>query len=150
MLGTKILNLRKEKNLNQYDIADILNISRSTYSMWESKNDLFPTKRLIDLCNYFNVSLDYLLDFTDIKTYKKTNPTLDLKLSGQRLKEFRKENKLTQDKLAKQLNIASTMIVEYEHGRYIISLSTLYGICSKYNLSADYLLGRINTPKYLN
>ena len=67
-----------------------------------------------------------------------------------RLKEFRKENKLTQEKLASILNTNKSVICGYEKGRYIIATPFLYQICKKYNISADYLLGKIDSPKYLN
>ena len=36
-----------------------------------------------------------------------------------------------------------------EKGKYLISIPFLYTICKKYNISADYLLGKIDNPKYL-
>ena len=60
-----------------------------------------------------------------------------------------KENNLTQDKLAQKLNIARTIISKYEKGEFLIATHTLYTICKKYHISADYLLGRIDNPKYL-
>ena len=145
----RIKELRESKNYTQQDIADILNVKRSTYSMWESSNDNFPIKRLLILCKYYDVSLDYIFGFTNNLQYKNIKD-IDLQKSGLRLKELRKEHKLTQVNLAKNLNIAPTIIVEYEHGKYIISLNTLYALSKKYNISADYLLGRIDNPKYLD
>ena len=145
----KIKNLRISKNLNQSDIANILGVSRSTYSMWESNNDIFPIKRLITFCDYFNVSIDYILDLTNTLQYSNNKKQIDTILSGKRLKELRKSTNLTQVQLANILNIAPTIIVEYEHGRYIVSIHVLYSLCKKYNISADYLLGRIDSPKYL-
>ena len=68
---------------------------------------------------------------------------------GQRLKEFHKENKITQVKLANMLNTVQPVIANYEKGKYLISIPFLYTICKKYNISADYLLGKIDNPKYL-
>lgn len=68
---------------------------------------------------------------------------------GYRLKNIRKENKLTQDKLAKKLNTNQSVIANYERGRTIISTSFLYTICKEYKVSADYLLGKTNEPKNL-
>ena len=68
---------------------------------------------------------------------------------GKRLKEFRKENKLTQSKLATILNTAQPVITNYENGKHLIATPFLYTICKKYHISADYLLGKIDNPKYL-
>ena len=68
---------------------------------------------------------------------------------SKRLKDFRKENKITQKKLAQELNTSQSTIADYERGKNMIPTPFLYTICKKYNISADYLLGRINNPKYL-
>lgn len=66
-----------------------------------------------------------------------------------RLKEFRKENKLTQESLAQLLNVVKGTVGNYESGRALIATPFLYEICKKYKISADYLLGKIDEPKYL-
>ena len=75
--------------------------------------------------------------------YQEYN-NIEPKLMGKRLKEFRKNNKITQEKLALILNTTQSVIAGYESGRYLIATPFLYMICKKYNISADYLLGRID------
>ena len=116
--------------------------------MWESGNEIFPIKRLIDFCHFLNVSIDYTLGLTN--TNYKLVADYNKDISLKRIKEFRKENNLTQEKLASILNTNKSVICGYEKGRYIIATPFLYTICKKYNISADYLLGRTNNPKYLN
>ena len=45
--------------------------------------------------------------------------------------------------------MARSALANYERGRNVIATSFLYTICTRYNISADYLLGKINNPKYL-
>ena len=61
----RIRNLREDNDLNQTEIAKILNISQSTYSRYESGNLDVPTEVLISLSKYYNVSVDYILGLTD-------------------------------------------------------------------------------------
>ena len=129
-------------------IAQLLKITRGVYSIYETENKIIPIKHLDILCNYFDVSLDYLFEFSDIKNYDNSNP-IDIDKAVKRLKEFRKENKLTQVNLAKILNVANGTIANYECGRNFIATPFIYQICSKYNISADYLLGKIDNPKYI-
>ena len=142
-----IKEIRIQNNKTQEETAQLLNISRSSYAMWESGNEIIPIKRLINFCDLFKVPIDFILGLTDnlYKTsiYKK-------EVSATRLKDFRKENKLTQEKLAKMLNTNKSVICGYEKGRYLIATPFLYTICKKYNISADYLLGKTDSPKYLN
>ena len=58
-----------------------------------------------------------------------------------RLKELRKERKLTQVKLGEMLNYGYTAIANYESGRNQPSIPDLKKIASIFNVSMDYLLG---------
>ena len=59
--------------------------------------------------------------------------------------EFTNNPNNEQIELANYLNTTQSVIADYERGRYLISTPFLYTICKKYNISADYLLGRIDT-----
>ena len=147
--SARIVELRENRGLKQYEVANLLNIYKGVYNEYEKEYIIIPIKHLVSLCNYFNVYLDYVFEFTNVSNYIECQKDIDKILSGDRLKLFRKENKLTQDKLAKILNISRTTIAEYERGTNIIATPFLYTICKKYNISADYLLGRTDDPKYL-
>ncbi len=140
-------NIRTNNNLNQTDIAKILKIARVTYTHYETQENIIPIKHLIVLANYFNVSIDYLLGLTN--TITKIEKDINLNKCSIRLKEFRKSHKLTQTKLADFLKIDQPTWSIYEKGKSLIGTPFLYMICEKYNISADYLLGRTDTPKYL-
>lgn len=67
-LGERIRNLRTSKGLSQKDIANKLNMSNITYSQYErnqrTPNDEIKTR----LANFFNVSVDYLINGTQQET----------------------------------------------------------------------------------
>lgn len=149
MYKNKLKEVRNIKKISQSDIANFLNIHRARYCQYETEKDIMPIDHLNSVSNYFDISLDYLFEFSSIIRYSQINTNIDCKISAQRLKELRKENSLTQDKLAKMLNSAKTTISGYERGARIIATPFLYTICKTYNISADYLLGKINEPKYL-
>ena len=145
----RLIEIRENKDLKQYELASILNIYKGLYNQYETEYEIIPIKHLNTLANYFDVSIDYLFGLSDKLNYKNNNSEIDALKVGERLKEFRKENKLTQEKLAKILNMARSALANYERGRNVIATPFLYTICTKYNISADYLLGKINNPKYL-
>ena len=150
MYSNKLKELRESNDLSQIQIAQILNVDNSVYAKYEKEYEIIPLKYLNTLCTYFNVSIDYLFDFNKDKQYKgKINTSINEIEIGKRLKEFRKENKLTQLKLAKLLNTVQPVITNYENGKHLIATPFLYTICKEYHISADYLLGKINNPKYL-
>lgn len=146
MYKEKVKELREDKSIPQKDIANILGIARGLYSQYETEYTIMPINHLIVLTNYFNVSLDYVFEFTNKKKYFNNS---NLNNPGIRLKEFRKEHKLTQEQLAKELNTNRSVIANYERERNLIATPFLYMICDKYKISADYLLGRIDSPKYI-
>lgn len=148
MYGNKLKELRENQNLNLQDISKILGFEKDTYGKFEREYTIIPLKHLNILCNYFDVSIDYIFEFNNAK-YKNARNDIDKNISGIRLKEFRKENKLTQVKLASILNIDHSVVSNYEKGKNLIATPFLYDICKKYNISADYLLGKIDEPKYL-
>ncbi|MCM1053126.1 MAG: helix-turn-helix domain-containing protein [Ruminococcus sp.] len=149
MYRDKLVFIRERNGETQRDVAKNINLEESHYRHCEKEDELFPIKHLNTLCNYFEVSFDYIFNFTETKNYCDYKTDIDTKKMVNRLKEFRKENKLTQEKLAKILNISSGTVAGYEIGRYIIATPFLYTICSKYHISADYLLGKVDNPKYL-
>ena len=137
-------NVRLEYNLSQDDVAKILGVTRSVYTKYENGYELIPIKHLLNFCNYFDVSVDYILSLNEINDKTIYQKKLDFQLIQDRLKEFRKRQKLTQEKLALALNTNKSVICNYEKGRYLIATPFLYQICHQYHISADYLLGRIN------
>lgn len=58
-----------------------------------------------------------------------------------RLKEFRKDRGLTQQKMAEMLHISRASYAQYEVGIYEPSLETLLKISEILNVSVDDLLG---------
>ena len=61
---------------------------------------------------------------------------------GYRLRELRKENKMSQEELGKLIGVTKVSISGYENGTRIPSLDILHGILDVFRESADYLLGR--------
>lgn len=59
--------LRDEKGLNQYDMADELNMPQSTYAQYEKGSTEPKFSTLIMIADYFNVTVDFLIDRTDIR-----------------------------------------------------------------------------------
>lgn len=58
----KLKELRKQKHISQTKLANALNIKQTTISSYEKGKTQPPIEVLIDMANYFNVSLDYLLE----------------------------------------------------------------------------------------
>ena len=146
----KLKDLRENILLTMEDLAKKINVSKSSYSLWEEGIERIPLERLILICDFFNVSLDYLLDNTTRENYSNIKKGYDKTVFIERLKIIRKEHDITQQKLASKLNISRTSIINYEKGYTMPNLDFIIFISKKYKVSADYLLGKIDKPKYFN
>lgn len=68
IIGKRIIALRESKGLSQAELSKILGIQKSAMSYFENSSRI-PKVELIDaICDHFNVSADYLLGRTDIKS----------------------------------------------------------------------------------
>lgn len=65
MLYRRIRDLREDKDMTQQQIANILHVNRRTYSAYENGVNSMTPETLVAIADYFNVSIDYLLERTD-------------------------------------------------------------------------------------
>lgn len=63
--------IREDRDIKQKDIAKILSVSQNTYSQYETGVIALTAEILIKLSDYYNVSIDYLLDRTNNPEIKK-------------------------------------------------------------------------------
>ncbi len=67
MFGIIIKNLRKERMINQEQLASELNVTQGTISSWEKERTAPSIQQLIDISNYFNCSIDFVVGKTDLE-----------------------------------------------------------------------------------
>lgn len=62
----RIRHLREDRDLTQKQVAQILGMSQTGYSKYETGENDIPTQVLIQLAKFYNTSVDYILGMTDI------------------------------------------------------------------------------------
>ena len=107
-IGERLLKLRKEKNISQEELANVLDVSRQTISKWETGESMPDFNKIIPICEYFEISSDELL--TGIK-------------KGDNLFDVKKENK--KGKFAR--NIAISV------GLYIFAVAMIVLFSASFN-----------------
>ena len=70
----------------------------------------------------------------------------DKKVFGERLFLLRKKKGVTQTDVGDLLGITQTQVGDMERGNSATTMARLYLLCDYFNVSADYLLGRADTP----
>lgn len=69
LIGKRISEKRKECNYTQNYIADTLFVTHQAVSKWENGKSLPTIDILYDLTKLLNISIDYLLDDSDIEEH---------------------------------------------------------------------------------
>ena len=72
-LGKKLLKLRKEFKMTQDDVANILGMSRTSFSKYENGIANPPLQVMRKLASIYNVGLEYLI-FDDNTSIKLNDP----------------------------------------------------------------------------
>ena len=67
MTYKRIRELREDHDLTQVYTAHYLNVNQRTYSRYENGERSVPLELLCRIADYYKVSVDYLLERTDIK-----------------------------------------------------------------------------------
>ena len=66
-IGTRIGQLREERNMTQIELAKALGVKRETVTQWENGSRDIKTKHTVMLASFFGVSTDYLLCCSNVK-----------------------------------------------------------------------------------
>lgn len=138
----RMKELREEAGLKQKEVADAMGVTKGSYSMWECGTDTIPLRRLNQFCNYFDVSIDYVVGLSDKKKYANAKPDIKLKITGENLKKIRNKKNLTQVAISDTLNINQPTWNRYEKSRTLILTVTLVELARKYHYSIDKILGK--------
>ena len=75
-------SLRKEKKLNQGELAELLGITAQAYQKYEYGTAELTHENLVKLADFYNVSTDYLLGRTEIKAMAGTSPAEQLDVTA--------------------------------------------------------------------
>lgn len=67
----RIRDLREDHDLTQREMGEILSCSQRVYSNYERGDIDIPTFILIKIADYYGVSVDYILERTDISEMNK-------------------------------------------------------------------------------
>ncbi|WP_459195782.1 helix-turn-helix domain-containing protein [Wukongibacter baidiensis] len=132
--GQNIKRLREEYGLSQAELAEKLSVSEATINFFETDKRPPTYKVLNKILDLFNISADDLLGYN----------TIDPITFGKRLGKLRLERSMTMDELGAILNLKRYNISNYENGKRVPNLETVYHMAEYFQVSIDYLLGRVN------
>lgn len=133
---TRIKDIREDKDLTQEEMAKILGVNRSTYSMWEIGLSFMNVEQLCKFSSYFGYSIDYVLGLNnDRKNYATSK--FSYKVLGENIKNLRIKNDYSQVNLAQKMKVTQACVVRWEKGITKISLPNLYELAKIFGVSLN-------------
>lgn len=139
---SRLKDIREDKDINQEKMANILGVKRSTYSLWELGVNIIPLNYLVAYADYFDLSLDYVLNLTNNRKNKNLIKGLNLKTLGKNIKLVRVNNELSQENIAQMLGVSQACIAKYENGNVMISTINLFNFCKEFNIPLNKICGK--------
>lgn len=72
LFSNRLISLRKERDMTQMDLANVIHVKRSTISGYETEGKEPNLETICALAKYFGVTTDYLLGFSDNRTHSES------------------------------------------------------------------------------
>ena len=78
-LSENLKKIRKDHNLSQEQLSELLGVSRQAISKWESSAAYPEMDKVIQICNEFNLNIDDLLnkDIRECKNQEKQKNNME-------------------------------------------------------------------------
>lgn len=70
-IGDTIIQLRKQHNLSQSELADKINVSRTIIGNYERNTNTPSIEVIIKMAKVFNVTIDYMIGEGEFSSYDK-------------------------------------------------------------------------------
>ena len=151
-IGEKIKNYRKTAGLTQEQVADYLDVSTPAVNKWEKGNTYPDISLLPAIARLLKIDMNELFSFREELTEKEigqfVNELSEVSLASfikafemgkNKIKEYRKMRKLTQDDLAKEVDVTRQTIISLENGKYVASLQLALKMAKFFNVSVEDL-----------
>ncbi len=136
---TRIRNAREDKDWKQYEFAKEVGINHKAYNFYETGTRKIPLDVMDRIVSKLEISFDYAFEIDgDLKhDYVSAN----IQNLGKKMREIRKEKKLSQIAISSLIGCSQQSLSQYEKGKDIPP-EVLKRFCQEFGLSADVLLER--------
>ena len=140
MSVSRIQELRKKSGYTQKFVADYLNCKRSAYSNWESWHIMLPLDVVSKLAILYDVSVSYILGYTDDDTKRISRP-IDFNYLRNKLMENKLKYNLSYHQIGDIIGINKSTVQRYFTGKINIPQDHLILLCQLFELEIDDLCG---------
>lgn len=130
-LAQNLKYLRKQRSINQNELAEVLGVKRSTVGNWEASRREPEVNMLVCIAEYFGITLDDLV-LKDLR--------LPIPLYALNLRFLRKRHKMTQEDIGNLLDVTQKCVSKYEKGERSLEVEKLVKIANHFWLTLDQLV----------
>ena len=142
MIYKRIKDIREDNDLTQNDIANKLNVNRSTYANWENGDKLIPLEKLDDISVLFNVPFSYLLDKEMSYNKKITIKKMNYKKMLDKINAIKNDKKQTYQDIANAIGVSKATAFKYYNNQMKIPVDKLILLSDFMKCNIDQLLGK--------
>lgn len=169
-IGKNMADMRSKFNLTQKDISQVVGVNVSTYKHYELGDRCTPLAVIRDLANFYKISTDYFFENMpelstkeeleisrrafdvsqnksqmtgDIRNFAEGMAKLEEKVQASarlRAKQYRLDNKKSQQEVAGYLGIDISTYNKYEKGSRKLNNEVVRKIAEYYNIKASDIL----------
>ena len=136
----RLKEFMQEKELTQTALGEQTGIQSTNVSDFLSGKHTPSYKNLTKLLYFFNCSADYLLGRKDLP---REEPFHELPPFHERLRAILIEQKTSQEKLKRELRVSGSVLYKWLSGKSQPSVESLILLADYFDISIDYLIGRI-------
>ena len=169
-IGQNMADMRNKFNLTQKEIAQVVGVNVSTYKHYELGDRCTPLAVIRDLANFYKISTDYFFEnmpelstkeelevrrfafdvsqnkqqyIGDIMNFSEGMAKLEEKVQARarlRVKQYRLDNKKSQQEVADYLGIDISTYNKYEKGSRKLNNEVVRKIAEYYNIKVSDIL----------
>ena len=166
-IGKNMADMRNKFNLTQKEIAQVVGVNVSTYKHYELGDRCTPLAVIRDLANFYKISTDYFFEnmpelstkeefevrkfafdvsqnkqqyISDIMNFSEGMAKLEEKVQARarlRVKQYRLDNKKSQQEVADYLGIDISTYNKYEKGSRKLNNEVVRKIAEYYNIKVS-------------
>ncbi|SDD11592.1 helix-turn-helix domain-containing protein [Peptococcus niger] len=133
MIGDYLQENRLKNGIQSKELAKIIDVSKTQISRYETNRSTPPIKKLIELKPILKLNLNDINNINEQKNLKGHN-------LGEKLKNVRLKNNLTQEEFAQKFNLTKYKIHSYENNIATPNINTLIAISNEYKIPIETFL----------
>ncbi len=146
----RLISLREGQGLTRGDLAEMINVSLDDYCLFEDGKKSMPLLTLIDISDFYGVSVDYLIGNSDMLNYNDEKEGYDKLDLAYNLRKLRKQIKFSHDRLARKFGVDKETVIKFETAKEVPLLDFVLFYSDKCRISVDYMLGRTHEVQNLD